>query len=114
LKDSAMANGQGKTIQALQGSGEVLFHGEPVASVEYSLREEQGTFVSETFGGSISVPGFRTISGSIVLLSGAIPADRQLVLQLADGRELDFVARDPNYYRKSYRLVAASEVRDPR
>ena len=105
-----MVAGKRMPVEAIAGTGDVLVGGEQVARVEYRLEQEEGMFVSETFGGSIPLAGFRTITGTVIVISGAIQPDEPLTLQLDDGRTLDFIARDGNYYKRSYRLVPASEI----
>jgi hypothetical protein len=100
-----------QTVEVIAGIGDVLVGGQPVAHVEYRLQREQGMFVFETFGGSIPIPEYLSMTGTVTVLSGAIRPDQSLMLQLDDGRALDFVARDGNYYKRSYRVVPASEIR---
>ncbi len=106
-----MTGKQPRVVHLITGTGDVLFGGQPVARVEYRLEQEQGTFVFETFGGSIPVAGFRSMTGTVTILSGAVPPEQPLMLHLDDGRALDFVARDGNYHKRSYRVVPAGEIR---
>jgi hypothetical protein len=103
-----------RTVEVTAGTGDVLLGGHPVARVEYRLQREQGMFLSETFGGSIPIPGFRSMTGTVTVVSGTIQPDEPLMLQLDDGRALEFVARDGNYYKRSYRVVPAGEIRAAR
>jgi len=101
-----------KTIDATEGTGEVLSRGERIARVDYTVRTRQELPSAESQPGE----GRRLIDGHVLVREG----ERQLrgmgplVLRMQDGREVTFLADLGNPDTGAFSIKVSGSIRQAR
>ncbi len=100
-----------KTIDTVEGVGEVLSRGKCIAEVEYTLRTRQ-----ELTSAEARQEGRKLVDGHITIKEG----ERQLrgmgplVLRMADGREVTFLADLGNPLTGAFTIKVSGSIRMPK
>jgi hypothetical protein len=98
-----------KQIDKIIGKG-VVFDGEnELSKVEYSLDIFQEFIIMRSNEGVTKTPSYKQIRGFLQVIDGErnLIGGEILILQLDDGRKLDFFAKSGNPVTMSYEIVVS-------
>ncbi len=110
-----MSTRRRRLVEAPTGQGRVYGDGAEIAKVRYELRVVQDMISLRAVGGHAEeLPGLTDAAGRVWVLDGQRDLlGRTLILELADGRQIDFLARSGDPISGSYAILRSGGFRTP-
>jgi hypothetical protein len=106
---------ESRRIDRLTGKGIVLDNEVEISKVKYQLDINQEFIIMRTNQGISKVPEYQDICGHIHVVKGErnLTDGKMLILQIEDGRKVDFFAKSGNPVSGSYEIVVSGDFKDP-